>query len=222
MNEVVNIILNGEWSDLPIVDHLRAAGRTGFEFLRESEVMNLLVLAFILYCVGRYLTGIQSRLRAWSKSLAYFSFLAFFIWHYAEDTPSEVSALVAIGFRVFVSSFTIFGILTIVLPIIARLWSGFVVWPYWVVCRLMYSVRQKLEEWHRRSLRRREERRLRRAQRRMPSRAQYLRQSAGQARQDFALDCELIRSAGLDADEQEAVLIDAKRRLVRRLHGILQ
>ncbi len=222
MNDTVNVILNGEWSDLPIVDHLRVAGRAACEFLTESDTMNLLVLAFILHCVGRYLVGTESRLRTWSKSLAYFSFLGFFIRDYIEETPSEVPDLVAIGFRSFVASYTIFGILTIVLPIIALLWSILVVWPYRIVRKLKYSVQQRLADWRWRARRRREERRLRRAQRRMPSRVQYLRQAAGQARADFTLDCELIQSADLDADERESVLLDAKRRLVRRLHHILQ
>lgn len=49
-----------------------------------------------------------------------------------------------------------------------------------------------------------------------------LRRSADQARLDYEFECQIIRSAGLDEDEQEAALTQAKQKYLQRLGEALQ
>jgi hypothetical protein len=49
-----------------------------------------------------------------------------------------------------------------------------------------------------------------------------LRRSAEQSRLDYEFECQIIRSAGLDDDEQEAALTQAKQKYLQRLGEALQ
>jgi hypothetical protein len=49
-----------------------------------------------------------------------------------------------------------------------------------------------------------------------------LQRAAEQAHLDYEFECQVVRSAGLDKDEQEAALLQAKQKYLRRLAQLLQ
>lgn len=53
------------------------------------------------------------------------------------------------------------------------------------------------------------------------TRAQRAKQRAAEVQRDFDVDCQLIRSLGLDADEEEFALLQASQRRLKRLKEIL-
>ena len=83
--------------------------------------------------------------------------------------------------------------------------------------------REREEEYRRLEGERRaeEQRRLQQAQP-VPPRSERAKQAIEEAKRDFEIDCELVKSLQLPSEEREAALMKARQKLVRRLDEILQ
>ncbi|MBI5760023.1 MAG: hypothetical protein HZA46_16015 [Planctomycetales bacterium] len=175
----------------------------------------------ILGLVALFLQQMALRMRTdlpWKDAAKYLSclFLFAYAWHLAEtiDVLADVFGVIGILIRATLSSYLFY--LCGAAPVVfwLHLVTRFVQTEWQRFCQVSRDLTEQYQ-------------RNRDTEPTVPppasvAREVVLRRNSEQARLDYEFECQIIRSAGLDEDEQEAALTQAKQKYLQRLDEALR
>ena len=183
------------------------------EMLDREDLRDLGLIMVLVLILGRVLTTSHEQ---WSHRLAAIAFCAYVIRRWKQSTPYFAEDLMDIVLRAAVSAGLVYGLARIVLPPLGLLYAS-TLGKLWTGLRRFF-------------------RSLGDTPYQPPAppppepvptppspqeRAQLLQAAADQARLDYETACQIIRSLGLSTDEQDAAVVEARQRLMRRLRDLL-
>lgn len=194
--------------------------RRVFLFFAEAPFPEVLFISLAFHAVSRFDLSngrIRIAVSASARGAGLLALLSFCLAAYFIEEPSGVEDIghyVGLGFRGLLLLLTAQGVTAIALGI-----KG---WATWLVCLpfvwVSAAFRWMYRHWPRSIFRRRTPL----IQALPPKPPPTLAERVSEAKQEFEATVKTIRGAGLDADEQEIALLNARQKYLRTLHGVLK
>lgn len=194
------------------------------KLIDEPDPCGLLFLIALGTAIGSKMIGL-SRLRRWGYRIASGALILFTAYALDAYEPSTARDLVGIVLR----ALAVFG-LTLGVSWTALAVVGFLLQATRPLGQGMREAadrqaRERMDQERRkREMLDAERRADAEARSQLPAtpRAEHVRRAIEQAKNDYDLDAEVIRSLALDTEEREAAVLQARQKLIRRLTEILK
>jgi hypothetical protein len=185
-----------------------------------------MLLILLLVAIGSAMVRAHSDLHAWGYRICAAVFVLYVFYGFATFQPADAADLIRLVLLALATAGLGLGSSWIVLAVGAFIHHYAVALPRARLQTLADAQRrasQRAQEERKQEALEAERRAAAQARSQGPAvpRTEHVKQAAERASQDFETDAEVIRSLGLDSEERDAALLQARQKLIRRLKEIL-
>jgi hypothetical protein len=196
---------------------------------KPDDVCSLMLLIVVLAAIGSRMVRDRNDLRRWGHRISAAALVGYLIYAVRTFRPSTANECLGLVLRAILAAGAALGISQIQLAVFVFIYDRTMRPLQDWFHRWRQNARRRTAEWEAEQRRIAEikakqaaEEEAARLRVQVPSRTESVRQAVAQAKQDYEVDCETIRSLGLRTDEKRAALLEAKQKLLRRLSEALQ
>jgi hypothetical protein len=199
---------------------------TFLKLINEPDIIWLLILIGLLAWIGAKMIASQPDLERWGARLAAGAFVSYALYGFHRFQPTTTEDLVGIVVRGLFAAGLVLGLSWIVLA-----GPGFFYKRIFLPWRRALQASAELRAWEQKQLNERleaqrradeEYHRQQEALANTPPRSERVQRAIQEAKVDYETECAVLRAAGLDADELDSALLNARTKYMRHLKEIIE